>query len=161
MAFQDMDNNHIPAAVQAAANTSMTAVEGALASFLRNLSEEENSRVGSVDEKNKLFINKVKDYQNTLPGLSSPDVDWPEFTADFGDRQFLEMFALRLTTLAKSITETRRLHDYDNYQNALIDYKYTKYKNATEGGAGYDTKEDELKQFFEHDALEPDPEPEA
>lgn len=149
MAFQDLDNNHIPAAAQATAITSATALEGILQPFLRNLDEDENNRIGSVSEKNKLLINKVRDYHNSQPGLSAPDVDWAEFTADYADRAFLEALALRLTALAKSLTETRRLHDFDNYQNALIDYRYTKYKNTTEPGVGYDTKEEELAQFFE------------
>lgn len=39
------------------------------------------------------------------------------------------------------------LHDWDNYQAALVDYSYTQYKNNS-GATGYSTKETELKQFF-------------
>ena len=39
------------------------------------------------------------------------------------------------------------LHDWDNYQAALVDYNYTQYKNNS-GATGYATKETELKQFF-------------
>ena len=75
-------------------------------------------------------------------------VNWLEFEADFSSRRFYETVALRLTALAKALTETRRLHDYDNYQNALIDYDYAKYKDRISPGLGYDSKVEELGQFF-------------
>lgn len=46
------------------------------------------------------------------------------------------------------MTETKRLHDYDNYQNSLVDYNYTKYKSDTQPGKGFDSKAADLKQFF-------------
>ena len=53
-----------------------------------------------------------------------------------------------MEAIAQASTETRRLHDYDNYQNSLLDYKYSKYKMETQPGLGYDAKVEELKQFF-------------
>ena len=88
------------------------------------------------------------DYQNNQPALSTPDVDWTEYKADHADRSFLENTSLRLEALSKTLLETKRMHDYDNYQSALLDYKYTQYKNETSPGSGYDTKAAELKQFF-------------
>jgi len=146
--FQDVIQLHFIAAEQTSSNTLISQLEALFQPKLRNLSEEENQKYGVINEQNKLLVNKVKDYRDTQPALSSPDVDWKEFAADYADRTFLENAALRLQGLVKAMTETRRLHDYDNYQNSLIDYKFTQYKNDTQPGTGFDTKEAELKQFF-------------
>ncbi|MGE0637200.1 MAG: hypothetical protein AB7G44_13600 [Bacteroidia bacterium] len=148
MPFQDLINLHFTAADQGQADSLIGQLEALLQPNLRNLSAEENNTVGSINETNKLLVNKVRDYRGSQPALSSPDVDWVEYMADYMDRTFLETYALRLQALATAMLETKRLHDHDNYQNALIDYGYTQYKNKTSPGLGYDTKEAELKQFF-------------
>ncbi|TXI81034.1 MAG: hypothetical protein E6Q39_01845 [Crocinitomicaceae bacterium] len=114
----------------------------------RNLTAEENQRYGSINEKNKLLVNKILDYRQAQPDLSSPDVDWTEFEADHFDRQFLQSRTEALNSIIEIMNETKILHDYDNYQNALTDYSYTKYKDETMGGQGYTSKHSELKQFF-------------
>ena len=148
MPLQDMNNNHIPQAEKDQIIPLLEQVEAIVQTYLRNLSAEENTRIGFISENNKLFVNKVRDYKLSQPALGSPDVDWVEFEADYNGRQFYELMALRLQALAKAITETRRLHDYDNYQNSLIDYNYAKYKDGTSPGLGYDSKVEELGQFF-------------
>ncbi len=148
MPFQDMNNNHVHVDDQAQFGTDLGLLEALLQPYLRNLSEEENSKVGSIDEKGKLVVNKVKDYRDSQPALSSTDVDWVEYANDYSSRRFYELGALRLMALANAMLETKRLHDYDNYQNALIDYKYSQYKDGTSPGLGYDTKVAEIGQFF-------------
>lgn len=148
MPQQDVIQDHFDTQDQADWDAAMLVLRTLVEARLRNLNAEENEKFGTIDEKNKLLIEKVNDYRNTQSQLSSPDVDWVEFAADRFDRKFLETGALELAALAKALTETRRMHDYDNYENSLIDYRYTKYKNTTSPGLGYDTKEEELKQFF-------------
>ncbi len=143
-----MYNNHIPQADQSQFDTLLAQAEALIQPYLRNLSEEENSKVGSIDERGKLVVNKVYDYAQSQPALRSTDVDWAEFRSDYDSRRFYEMRATRLMALAKAMLETKRLHDFDNYQNALIDYDYAKYKDRTAPGLGYDTKVEEIGQFF-------------
>ena len=149
MPFQDVIQSHFADAEKATFATKIGEIETLVQSKLRNLSEEENNTYGSISEKNKLFVNKALDYRNSQPALSSPDVDWAEFISDYEDRAFLEQGATRLEALAKAMRETKRLHDYDNFENASIDYKYSQYKHETQPGLGYDTKVVELGQFFE------------
>ena len=148
MPFQDMYNKHIPQVDKDQAGTLVDQLEALLQPYLRNLSAEENARIGFISESNKLFVNKVRGYHTSQPTLDSPDVDWTEWEEDYDSRQFYELAAQRLEALAKAMTETRRLHDYDNYQNALIDYNYAKYKDGTSPGLGFDSKVEELGQFF-------------
>jgi hypothetical protein len=159
MPFQDMINNHVPDLDKTQAGTLIGQLEALLQPYLRNLSPEENAQIGTISESNKLFVNKVSDYHTSQPGLDSPDVDWTEWEADYGSRQFYELAAMRLDALSKALTETRRLHDYDNYQNALIDYDYAKYKDRTSPGLGYDSKVAELGQFFTGGGSNTDPTP--
>ena len=148
MAQQDVIQDHFTTGNQTTFNTGVAALEALLQPKLHNLSEEENNKYGSINEKNKLLVNKVADYQASQPALSSPDVDWTEFAADAFDRNFLETAAARLMALATAMMETKRLHDYDNYQNALVDYAYSQYKEGTSPGLGYDAKVADIKQFF-------------
>ncbi len=148
MAFQDLNNNHVTPADVTQFDLLLGQAETLIQPYLRNLTPEENSRVGSIAEKEKLMVNKVKDYNDSQPGLSSTDVDWAEFTLDFNSRRFYELRAMRLMALGKAMLETKRLHDHDNYQNALIDYAYAQYKDRTSPGLGYDTKVEEIGQFF-------------
>ncbi len=148
MPFQNLAPDHLSAADMALFDSLLTQAAAILQPNLRNLTPEENKKCGSINENHKLFVNKVEDYHLTQPAKQSPDVDWPEFDRDFNTRKFYETRSIRLRALAKAMEETKRLHDHDNYQNALIDYDYTKYKDRTDAGAGYDSKLEDLSQFF-------------
>ena len=111
------------------------------------LTEDERSKYGSVNEQNKLLVNKTHDYQANSPAMSSPDVDWAEFESDYQTRLFLENCIQRLESIAYQMRSTKILHDHDNYQDALNDYAYAQYKKGA-GEAGYAEKAAEMKQFF-------------
>lgn len=111
------------------------------------LSETERSRYGSVNEQNKLIINKARDFRTSQPARSSPEVDWTEFESDYQSRAFLENCISRLKALVYSLEGTKMMHDYDNFQDALRDYSYAQYKHGA-GEEGYAAKISEYKQFF-------------
>jgi hypothetical protein len=112
-----------------------------------NLSPEERQRLGSIHERNKLFVNKVLDYHQDTPDKSSPDVDWEEFHNDYLSRVFLEAIINRIRELLDGLISAKVLHDYDNYHAALTDYDYAKYKARTNATL-FRNKLDELAQFF-------------
>ena len=130
-----------------AIDASIDALEKTLESKKPNLSPDERQRYGKINEANKLFVNKVYDYCNAQPAMCSPDVDWTEFKADYEDRLVLETRLNRLRSLLEIMENSKILHDFDNFQNALMDYSFTQYKKDTEAG-GFVTKYNELKQFF-------------
>ena len=70
-----------------------------------------------------------------------------EFEKDYNSRQVMENLQHRLDALAERIKNAKILHDYDNYQSALDDYAYTTYKAGSQA-PGYETKMNEMKQFF-------------
>ena len=147
MPFENLNSVHYTAAEKTAVNTAVTSLETALSTKLANLSPEERQQYGSVNEQNKLIINKVKDYRDSQPNLSSPDVDWIEFANDFDTRAFLQTTIQRLQSLMDGMNNAKILHDWDNYQASLNDYDYAKYKAST-NATGYQVKVSEVGQFF-------------
>ncbi len=125
----------------------VTELETLLNGKLSALTEEERKQYGSINEQNKLLVNKIRDYQNTQPALASPEVNWNEFENDYQARQFLEHIMGRLQSIAFQMGSTKILHDYDNYHNALTDYAYAQYRKGA-GSNGFTEKVAGLKQFF-------------
>lgn len=147
MPFENLNNVHYTAVEKTAVTTALNALETALTAKLRNLSPEERKKYGSINEQNKLIVNKVHDYRNNQPALSSADVDWLEFQNDFDSRDFIQGTIARLQSMIDGLDNNKILHDFDNYQAALTDYGYSQYKAGTKT-AGYETKVNELSQFF-------------
>ncbi len=147
MSFTNFDSRHFSAAEKTAVNTALASIELAVSTKLANLSPSERQQYGSVNEQNKLIINKVKTFNDTQPALSSPDVDWAEFNSDFDTREFLQTAVIRLQSLIDGLGNAKILHDYDNYQASLTDYDFAKYKAST-SAVGFQTKVAEMAQFF-------------
>ena len=112
----DICSRHFATTEKTAVNNAVTAIETALATKLANLTAEERQQYGSVNEQNKLIINKVKDFRDSQPALSSPDVDWTEFMSDYDTRAFIQATMQRLQSLIDGLNNAKILHDWDNYQ---------------------------------------------
>lgn len=147
MAITNLNNTHLTVAQLTDAQDALTQLETALQVINVNLSAEDRQKYGSINEQNKLFVNKIYDFNESQPTLSSPDVDWEEFNRDFISRTNLEAIITRLDSLSTKLKNAKILHDYDNYQAALTDYAYTNYKAGT-SSPGFETKVNETKQFF-------------
>lgn len=145
--LKNLNNTHLTDEQLEAVYTALTNLEAALAPAVTNLNSEERRKYGSVSEQNKLFINKVHDYSLNQPSLRTPDVDWDEFNRDMNSRLLIEGFNARLQNLINGLTNSKVLHDYDNYQAALDDYSFTNYKAGT-SASGFEAKQTDLKQFF-------------
>lgn len=147
MALTNLNSTHLTTSQVDTANTALTELENALAIININLSPDDRRKYGSINEQNKLFVNKVYDYNKNQSVLSAPEVDWEEFNRDQTSRQNLESMIARLENLVSRLNNAKTLHDYDNYQAALTDYAYTAYKAGT-AIPGFETKQNDLKQFF-------------
>ena len=151
MAINNLGVNHLTPQQKTDIDNALSVIENSLTGSTQNLSAEERQKYGSVNETNKLFVNKCREYQQTQANLATPDVDWVEFEADFQDRTFADTRLDRLATLTRMLSDFKIVHDYDNYQDALIDYDYSKYKAGTKT-PGFTEKVEELKQFFPNTA---------
>lgn len=147
MGLTNLNSTHLSSAKITAAQDAISALETALAEITFNLSPDDRKQYGSINEKNKLFVNKVHDYNSSQPNLSSPEVDWEEFNKDHSSRRSMEAMISRLESLITRMTNAKILHDYDNYQAGLVDYSFTAYK-AGSSAPGFEDKYNDLKQFF-------------
>lgn len=143
----NLNNTHLTDAQVRKLELVLTQLEEALAGLTVNLTPEERQRYGTINEQNKLLVNKVRDYRQSHPTQSSPEVDWTEFEKDFNSRSILGKSLTRLDAARERLANAKILHDYDNYQAALEDYAWTSYK-AGGKTPGYETKQSDLKQFF-------------
>ena len=147
MPFTNYEARHFTPSESKTIDQLLKDLEAALQAKLANLTPEERQRMGSVNEQNKLIINKVKDYRDAQPELSSPDVDWPEYDRDYYSRSEIGSVMQRLMSLHTGLNNAKILHDWDNYQAALTDYQYSQYKNGT-SATGFETKVRDISQFF-------------
>ena len=147
MPFLNFESRHFTESEEADITSALQTLQTLLSGKLATLTPEERQQYGSINEQNKLIVNKVKDYRNSQPALSSPEVDWEEFGKDYNSRSFLQTISEQLTELTRGLDNAKILHDWDNYQASLIDYQYTGYRNDS-GSPGFHTKYEEIKQFF-------------
>lgn len=147
MGITNLNNAHLDHAKLASILNAISVLEMELGNLNFNLSPQDRKRYGSINEQNKLLVNKVYDYNKNQPNLSAPDIDWQEFENDYNSRRNLEGMIARLSALITKMVDAKTLHDYDNYQAALDDYGFTSYK-AGGSVSGFQTKHADLKQFF-------------
>lgn len=156
MPFLNFESRHFTTAEKTAITAAMQTLQTALSPKLATLTPEERQQYGSVNEQNKLIINKTKDYHDTQPQLASPEVDWVEFDDDYSSRSYLQNLTETFSEIGRGLENAKILHDWDNYQASLIDYQYTNYRNDS-GSPGFHTKASEIKQFFSRTASKTSP----
>ncbi len=133
--------------------TSFNAIKTLLAPKFINLEPKDRQKYGSVNEKSKLVINKVKDYRDNMPALSNADINWVNFQKNYTTRRNFMMVIDMINETNELCNDPRTLVDYVLFGQARQDYKWTKYKAEDDGGgsSGYEAKYNELKQFFVND----------
>jgi hypothetical protein len=128
-------------------NQAVDTIQTTIAGKMVNLTPEERQKYGSINEQNKLMVNKVNDIHNSHPQFDSAKVDWAEFSADFAIRAILEKIVSRLQSLVEQFDDTKILHDNDNYQQALAQYSYISFL-ADQNEPGITTIKEDVAQFF-------------
>lgn len=151
MPFKNFKPHHYLAEERAAIDSNLKALEASLVPKIKNLRPDERQKYESIGEMNRLVVKKIKDFRSSQPNLSSPDVDWVEFHTDFEARNFLQATITRLQKLIDGLQNNKIVHDFDNYQAALIDYDYSQYKAATKI-PGFENKVYQVSQFFNQSA---------
>ncbi|MEC4050746.1 hypothetical protein OX284_015005 [Flavobacterium sp. SUN046] len=144
-----LDAAHLSLEQKTTIDAGIDSIEEVVIAVTMAFSKDERRRYGSVNEQNKLFINKVNDYKENQPELKSPDVDWNKFEADYADRTFADTRMFRIENIMRMLSDFKIAHDYDNHKMSLKDYEYSQYKQGMEI-PGFAEKVSELKQFFPH-----------
>ena len=147
MPLKDLIQNQLTVADTDAITKALTDIENAIKAKTVNLTPDERQKYGSINEQNKLIVNKVNDLHSSQPQFNSSKVNWPEFESDFAIRSSLENIMLRMKSIEEQLDDTKILHDNDNYQQSLSQYSYISYL-ANENEPGITTLKEELAQFF-------------
>lgn len=148
MSITNINNDHFSEDQIKGAKHMATQLFELLNSKTRNLTPEERKEWGSIKEQNKLVALKVLDYARDQPQLKSPDVDYTELAADWNDRSFLATIMSLLKDCIQIADNVRITHDWDTYHAAKQDYRHAEYRTKTDGGAAFEKKYNELKEFF-------------
>ena len=156
MPLKDLLQSQLTPANITAINAALASIENNLSGKTVNLTPDERKKYGSINEQNKLLVNKVNDYRQSQPQFNSPQVDWTEFQNDLAARTALDGFLSRLDSITEQIGDTKILHDNDNYQQSLTQYSYVSYM-ANENVPGTTTIKEDLGQFFNRPATETPP----
>ena len=147
MPLKDLIQNQLTAADENIINKALDDIQNAILLKTVNLTPDERQKYGSINEQNKLLVNKVNDVHSSHPQFDSSKVNWAEFASDFAIRSTLEKIISRLNSIAEQLDDTKILHDNDNYQQALSQYGYISYL-ADQNEPGITTIKEELAQFF-------------
>lgn len=112
-----------------------------------NLTPDERQQYGRIADRNKILVDKCKDYMDQVPDTIPRTVDKTEFDADYTARKQVEMPLRDLTRVTEKLRDTKTLLDHDNYQAAIAYYRYIKYL-ANENEPGTTSIYQDLKQHF-------------
>lgn len=122
-------------------------IKSVIVSKATNLNEKERQLYGSINEANKLVVQKIFQYVASNPEIVPSLVDKAEFQRDYQSRNTLESWISELTVTLSNLSNTKILLDYDVFQTVLTIYRNTRYL-ANENVAGMNTIYTDLKQFF-------------
>ena len=71
MPITNLNNIHLTPAQVAATNEFLTGLENSLVTIDKTLTPEDRQKYGSINEQNKLFVNKTNDFHENQPELDS------------------------------------------------------------------------------------------
>jgi hypothetical protein len=111
------------------------------------LTPEQRSAYGSINETNKLLVNKARVLMKENPKYIPAFVNIKEFEQDFAARENIETMIRKLDQIRLKLNDTKILLDNDNYLDAMAYYRAVRYfagEHDQEAMPLYD----ELKQFF-------------
>ena len=114
---------------------------------LPDLNADKRRFYGSINEQNKLFVNKAREIKTINPQLVPLEVDWVEYEKDYNARMFYESTLLLANGIISRLESAKMMHDYDNYNDSLVLYRYIDFKRRSDT-PGAEASYNALKEFF-------------
>ncbi len=138
-------------------NDAIASLNNVLKDKVVNLSPDERRQYGSIADRNKVLVDKCKDYMEQNPETIPPVLDKAEFDRDYAARKQLELPVRSLNRIIEKMQDTKTLLDHDNYHGAMAYYRYIKYL-ASQNEPGITSIYSDLKKHYKHKAAENEPE---
>ncbi len=126
----------------------VTSINQVLAGKAVNLSPEERQQYGSIADRNKVLVDKTKNYMEQAPETLSRTVDKQEFDRDYEARQQIETPLRNLKRIIEKLQDTKTLLDHDNFHAAIAYYRYVKYL-SNQNEPGTTSIYQDLKQHYQ------------
>jgi hypothetical protein len=108
-------------------NTNLVGLESVAKKHAPNLTAEDRQQFGSIQDRNKLMVNKGMFYMEQNPDIVPKFVDINEFKRDYEARDTIEKAIRRLDAIRRKLEDTKILLDYDNYQDVMAFYRAVRY----------------------------------
>lgn len=147
MARKIFEVNHFSASELAQIEGLLQQLLSIVANRTEAMTPDDRRRYGSINEQNKLFVDKVMAYKTSHPALLTPGLDWAKFEAEHEQRKFIGEVLAVIATVIYELQSTKIALDNNNYGLALIDYAFTDVLNL-QGAVGITQKIADLAQFF-------------
>ena len=122
-----------------------------------SLTPDDRRKYGSVNETNKLFINKIVDLMNLYPQFVPPTFDRLKFDSDYNFRTELERITDQMQVLSTLLESGKIAYDYNNYKASLAIYGYIQYLGNMCNDALARSAAEELATFFSRTRTEETP----
>lgn len=132
----------------------ITLLNEVLAGKAVNLTPEERKQYGSIADRNKVLVDKVKDYMEQNPETLPRTLDKVEFDADYKARTQLEVPMRSLNRVMEKMRDTKTLLDHDNFMAAISYYRYIKYL-ASENEPGTTSIYQDLRKHYQNSGNTP------
>lgn len=129
-------------------NSAVAQINEVLTGKAVNLSPDERRQFGSIADRNKILVDKVKRYMDEYPETLPRTLDKAEFDADYKARTQLEAPLSALARIMEKMQDTKILLDHDNYNAAVSYYRYIKYL-ASENEPGTTTIFQDLRKQYQ------------
>jgi hypothetical protein len=146
-----MESNVISFSLTADEQAKITAAANEIFNIIKaklpDLSAEKRRFFGSINEQNKLLVNKARDITTVNPTQIPPEVNWTEFESDYKARTFYEGVLLIINNITSRLESAKMMHDYDNYNDALVLYRYLDYLRRSDV-PGAEVSYNALREFF-------------
>ncbi len=130
-----------------AINEAIASINNVLRDKVVNLSPEERRQYGSIADRNKILVDKCKDYMDKNPETIPNILDKAEFDRDYQTRKQMELPVRSLKRIIEKLEDTKTLLDHDNYQASIAYYRYIKFLSM-QNEPGTTTIYKDLKEHY-------------
>lgn len=126
MALDNLISISFTAAELTAIDDALTAIEGAIAGKMVNLTAEERRQYGRIGNKTENWVVKNKGYMDLNPTLIPAYLNKAEFDMDLKTRNAIAPRLLRVSGIYESLDDTQKLISTDIYNSCLAFYNNLK-----------------------------------
>lgn len=126
----------------------INAIEQIIKNKIISMDSDERRKHGSVNETNKLFINKIEDVLQNYPDYIPPRFDVQIFQSEKIQRELLEQQIDANAIVSYQLESAKIAYDFNNYKSALAVYAFLQFMSEQYNDSTATQLVLDLKEFF-------------